>query len=328
MSYDLPTALPTGLVARPATRDDVPSLLALARRYEQELTGTTVLAEADVVETFASEKSGESTAVVVVLDGVQTVAHYLTKRDGAGRWAASVVVALPVEAQRRADLIAEGIRWAENTSVTLSTGEPSLRITHWCWPQDRAYRRALAEHGYHEARAFAELSISLAGRTPQTPNPDVHIRRADLSRLDGDDARAVYDVISQSFRDHWDYTERTFSDWMAYRAGKPHFQPAEWYLAEIDGAPVGATIHHDGFVADHQAAHIDNLGTLRWARGRGVARALLEHSFSRAEQRGLEAVTLYVDTQSPTGADRLYESVGMRPLRTGEEWQKHVDIHP
>jgi ribosomal protein S18 acetylase RimI-like enzyme len=40
--------------------------------------------------------------------------------------------------------------------------------------------------------------------------------------------------------------------------------------------------------------------------------ALLRHSFDAFHRRGTERVDLVVDSESPTGATRLYEQAGMR----------------
>jgi GNAT superfamily N-acetyltransferase len=53
------------------------------------------------------------------------------------------------------------------------------------------------------------------------------------------------------------------------------------------------------------------LGVRRPWRRRGLGRALLLHAFSEFRRRGLVAAGLGVDTESETGAHRLYESVGM-----------------
>ena len=46
-------------------------------------------------------------------------------------------------------------------------------------------------------------------------------------------------------------------------------------------------------------------------RGRGLGRALLLHAFTQFRHQGLTRAGLGVDSESPTGANKLYESVGM-----------------
>jgi ribosomal protein S18 acetylase RimI-like enzyme len=45
-----------------------------------------------------------------------------------------------------------------------------------------------------------------------------------------------------------------------------------------------------------------------------VAKALLRDCFAAAQRAGRKAVLLHVDVANVTGALRLYESVGMRPV--------------
>ena len=59
-------------------------------------------------------------------------------------------------------------------------------------------------------------------------------------------------------------------------------------------------------------------------RNRGIARALLYHSFGAYWERGLRRVSLFVDSDNLTGATRLYESVGMRPVPRFEIWDKEL----
>ena len=56
---------------------------------------------------------------------------------------------------------------------------------------------------------------------------------------------------------------------------------------------------------------VDWLGVRPQWRRRGLGRALLLHAFRELHERGAGRVGLGVDSQNPTGATRLYESVGM-----------------
>jgi mycothiol synthase len=57
-------------------------------------------------------------------------------------------------------------------------------------------------------------------------------------------------------------------------------------------------------------------------RGRGLGRALLEHAFAAFAARGFAAVILGAEADSPTGADRLYERVGMRMTHRQARYEK------
>jgi ribosomal protein S18 acetylase RimI-like enzyme len=59
----------------------------------------------------------------------------------------------------------------------------------------------------------------------------------------------------------------------------------------------------------------------QWRR-RGVATALLRHSFRDFRDRGATRVGLGVDGENTTGAVRLYERVGMRVVRRNDTYEK------
>jgi len=67
------------------------------------------------------------------------------------------------------------------------------------------------------------------------------------------------------------------------------------------------------------------LFTRRSWRGRGVGAALLADTFARFWARGERNIGLGVDAQSDTGAFRLYERAGMRPVLGWLMYEKELD---
>jgi mycothiol synthase len=76
---------------------------------------------------------------------------------------------------------------------------------------------------------------------------------------------------------------------------------------EVAGVLLGEMLPDRGWVND--------LAVRRPWRGRGLGEALLRHAFGAFYRRGQRTVALGVDSQSLTGATRLYERVGMRVER-------------
>lgn len=63
------------------------------------------------------------------------------------------------------------------------------------------------------------------------------------------------------------------------------------------------------------------LGTRRGYRRRGLGRAMLLAGLRVLEQAGMDDAKLGVDAENPSGALRLYESVGFGRIRT---WVTHA----
>lgn len=89
------------------------------------------------------------------------------------------------------------------------------------------------------------------------------------------------------------------------------FDPALWLLAESDGELAGVSLckQHEG---EPDQGVVRVLGVRSTWRRKRLGRALLLHSFHEFRRRSLRAAILGVDAESLTGANRLYESVGMR----------------
>jgi len=57
--------------------------------------------------------------------------------------------------------------------------------------------------------------------------------------------------------------------------------------------------------------YIPTLAVLKPFRRRGLGQALLQQSFQALQERGVQRVGLDVDAKNNTGANRLYQRVGM-----------------
>ncbi len=70
--------------------------------------------------------------------------------------------------------------------------------------------------------------------------------------------------------------------------------------------------------------YVHTLGVRRPWRRRGIALALLHHSFGEFFNRGKSKVSLHVDAKSLTGATRLYEKAGMHVDRLSHNYEKEL----
>jgi len=67
---------------------------------------------------------------------------------------------------------------------------------------------------------------------------------------------------------------------------------------------------------------VNILGVRNQWRRQGLGRSLLLHCFHEFRRRGFHAAALGVDADSLTGANRLYESAGMRVVRRSDVYEK------
>jgi ribosomal protein S18 acetylase RimI-like enzyme len=71
--------------------------------------------------------------------------------------------------------------------------------------------------------------------------------------------------------------------------------------------------------------HTNDIFVRRPWRRRGLARSLLVQSIEMFREMGMEETALGVDTQNPSGALNLYESVGYRMTRQHTFFNKRME---
>jgi mycothiol synthase len=142
----------------------------------------------------------------------------------------------------------------------------------------------------------------------------------------GQDETTVWRITNAAFRDHWDYTDDLLEEWLQWFEGD-YFDPALTYLG-LDGAgkPVGicmgAIYPERNERLGQQQGEVEVLGVLREHRGKGLGRALLLEGMRALRRHGCTHLTLGVDSDNPTGALGLYQSVGFSEGRTRVAYRK------
>lgn len=179
-----------------------------------------------------------------------------------------------------------------------------------------AYKRALfLGMGLSEVRQFWTMARPLHTPVDEPPHVDgVDIRPFRFPQ-DSEGARAAF---NDSFSDHWDHHPVDQADWEHWMS-QDLMRPDLSSLAEIESAPgtfggfcMISITEDDNKRRGVLEGWIDLLGTTRAWRRVGLGRSLILHGLHCLKNAGMETALLGVDSTSPTGANRLYESVGFR----------------
>ena len=176
--------------------------------------------------------------------------------------------------------------------------------------------RALWESmGLKEVRWFWVMARNLHERIDE-PQPIEGVNIRIYARPD--DNRGAMQAFDSSFSDHWDHHPPTEEDW-DYWTKQPTMRPDLSWLAEVESEPgtfggfcVCAIFEEDNKRKSVCEGWIELLGTTRDWRRMGLGRSLLLHGLHSLREAGMDTALLGVDSESPTGANRLYESVGFR----------------
>lgn len=171
--------------------------------------------------------------------------------------------------------------------------------------------RLYARFGFEPVRWFEELLRPL---TDLPPVPAVAgVRLAQWPG--GHDDETLRVVKNTAFADHWGITPTTPNNWHQQLHGYGSRPDLSFVaLDDTTGEPIAVCVNHrypsDDDLLGRKDGWIMTLGTLAPWRGRGVASALVIASLHAFAAAGLTHASIGVDGDSPTGAARLYRSLG------------------
>jgi mycothiol synthase len=192
------------------------------------------------------------------------------------------------------------------------------RIQNSVLEADTDARKLLESLGYDAVRVFREMRIEHTA-TPRAPEwPDgLRIVPFDPER----DALAFHAAHQEAFADHWEYTHRDFEPWSKSHLRSARYDPTLWCVVHAGDEIAAGTIS----TADtYGGGWIHVLFTRRPWRKQGIGAALLSDAFGRFWQRGEGSVGLGVDAANETGAFRLYERAGMKPVLGWVVYEKEL----
>ena len=135
------------------------------------------------------------------------------------------------------------------------------------------------------------------------------------------DGPAVYETHDESFEDSWEHVRFSYEEWKHIFLDRDDFDPGLCFLAH-DGDELAGVLLSIPVATERDAGYVQVLGVRRPWRRRGLGLALLRRSFEEFHDRGFARVRLGVDASSLTGANRLYESAGMRVVRQFDFYER------
>ena len=189
--------------------------------------------------------------------------------------------------------------------------------------EDNVGQRALlAGAGYSVVRYYSQMQRPLLD-LPAVQAPE----GITITPLTDELSEAVRLAHNEAFADHWGSEPRTQERW-AVEMRHEHLRQDLCTVAvdsttgEVAGYQLVTVDPGDLRPGHGGEGYTELLGVRREWRGRGIAPALLADAMTRFVQAGLDRAALDVDTENPSGALRLYESMGYQPVRRSMVWDK------
>lgn len=219
------------------------------------------------------------------------------------------VVAVEVAAPGHWDVFLD---WAEATAR--AEGVASVRVF---FPAGHELAQVLTLRGYSYWRSAYTMQIDFGDIAPDIPTPP---RGIDLRSYKDPDAELLRAALNEAFETDPFYEEATPERFREFFLNARGFDPSLWLLAWDAEALAGFVLAFPQRAGDPSLGWINSLGVLPAWRRRGLGKVLLRAAFGQLYAHGLRRVGLGVDAGNETGALRLYEGVGMRVIRQGDNW--------
>ena len=183
----------------------------------------------------------------------------------------------------------------------------------------------LTGDGYAPARYFYDMVAPSLHGIVEPPMPE----GLEVRPVTRDQYRAIWEASAEAFRDHWGEQEWTEADWSRFEANPDHADPSLWRIGwdgdQVAGAIVTYPQTEENERYGRRRVYVAEVSVRRPWRRRGLARALLAGSLVASREAGFTSATLGVDSDSPTGATALYESLGFVPEKTFTAYRKPLE---
>ncbi|MCK6081733.1 GNAT family N-acetyltransferase [Microbacterium sp. EYE_5] len=209
-------------------------------------------------------------------------------------------------------------------SASLDDGGTEGRLKAYAEETNADQAAVLTARGYTPERWFSTMERDLADAVPPIAAPD----GITLVAYDRDRDADALAARNDAFRDHWGSLPSNEERWQQF-VGGDFFRPDLSRVAVTsEGAIVAfclASVNEEDFAAlGASHAYIDLIGVVRSHRRRGLAPLVVSAALEAIRADGLERAVLDVDTDSPTGANRLYEGLGFSATERVVAFVRHL----
>lgn len=304
---------------RPATLDDLDAMMILmdaADRVDHPASTTT---RAEVENALRSSKliMATDTLVAESASGVLIAAGLVAEAQ-----AQATRVQVYLEGTVHPEWRGRGIgrlllAWQRDRAMQLLAVNPNA-LPAWIMvdqEQGNIAGQHLSERaGFELKRYFTEMERRLADPI-EIVDPLSDVRIVPMTDALVESARQAR---NDAFRDHWGSQPTTAERW-EHLTASPVFRKDLSRVAiekTDDGEPrvvafaLISVNKRDWEAAGYSKAYIEYIGVVRDHRGEKLAPAVITEALQGLREAGIERATLDVDSESPTGANTLYERMG------------------
>jgi mycothiol synthase len=217
------------------------------------------------------------------------------------------------------------IRWAEGRAREMEARQEDnapVYLDTGAYSTQEGLENLIRMEGYEPVRYSYHMETPDLDHIPDAPMPEgLEVRPAKPEHY-----RAIWEASVEAFRDHWGASEsyEDFDRWLS----DPMHEPELWMVAWDGDQVAGSILNYINYQYNAQTGrklgYTESISVRRPWRRKGLARALLARSMQMHKELGMTQTGLGVDTQNPSGALQLYESMGYQVKAQSTTYRKQL----
>ncbi len=218
------------------------------------------------------------------------------------------------------------LHWAEARAREMNHVEPTDAPAYFgtsAYSTMPGLTNLLKEESYSPVRFEFHMETPDLNHIPDAPMPEgLEIRPAKPEQY-----RAIMEANAEAFRDHWGATETDDKDidtWLSHPLNQPELWVVAWDGDQVAGSILNFIDRNFNEREGRKLGYTESISVRRLWRKRGLARAMLSHSMKLHRDLGMEQTALGVDTENPSGALQLYESMGYQEKAKSTTYRKPI----
>lgn len=216
------------------------------------------------------------------------------------------------------------IHWAEAHAREIEAGQKEAAptsVNSSAYSTMPGLENLLKTEGYTPVRYDYHMQTPDLDHIPDVPMPE----GLEVRPVKPEHYRAIWEANVEAFRDHWgasEVEEEEFDNWVSGPMTQPELWMVAWDGDQVAGSILNYIIHDFNARTGRKLGYTESISVRRPWRRRGLARALLARSMQLHKDLGMERTALGVDTQNPSGALTLYESMGYQVVSQSTTYRK------
>ena len=217
--------------------------------------------------------------------------------------------------------------WNENRLREAARDHPKdVERVLWVWgsEDEKDWLSLVTSEGYEPIRySFLMVRPDLEN-IPDLPLPEgIGVRPTKPEHY-----RKIWVADWEACKDDWEpveWEDEWLESWKESRLFQPELWQVAWAGDKVAGAVQSFIDGEENKEYGRKRGYTENIHVGREWRRQGLAKALIARSLKLIKDKGMEEAALGVDSENPTGALHVYESLGFRKVKEWITYTKPLD---